>query len=88
MADKKLSMQVFFKIRDNGYRDIVASCADNADCPVCELLDACKAHYATYRYIHNELRAICVSALKDKNATNDMINLSEYLCKNCKNRVR
>ena len=88
MADKKSGIQVFFKFGDYGYNDLVATCADDGACPVFNLLDACKTHYTTYRYIANKLRAVSVAALKEKDATKSMINLSEYLCKKCKNRIR
>lgn len=88
MADKQHRMLVFFKIGDYGYKDVVAVCADNTSCPVFDLLDACKTYYATYRHVPNRLRAVSVATLKDKNATNSMITLTEYVCKNCKNRVR
>lgn len=88
MADKKSGIQVFFKFGDYGYNDLVATCGDDAACPIFSLLDACKTHYTTYRHIPGKLRAVSVAALKDKNATNSMINLSEYLCTKCKNRIR
>ncbi len=88
MADKKSGIQVFFKFGDYGYNDLVATCGDDAACPIFSLLDACKTHYTTYRHIPGKLRAVSVAALKDKDATNSMINLSEYLCTKCKNRIR
>lgn len=88
MTNNKSFMQIFFRFGDYGYKDLVAGCADNSACPLFNLLDACKTHYTTYRYIPNKLRAVSVAALKDKDSTQSMINLTEYLCKNCKNRVR
>lgn len=88
MADKKSGIQVFFKFGDYGYNDLVATCGDDAACPIFSLLDACKTHYTTYRHIPGKLRAVSVAALKYKDATNSMINLSEYLCTKCKNRIR
>ena len=88
MADKKSGIQVFFKFGDYGYNDLVATCGDDAACPIFSLLDVCKTHYTTYRHIPGKLRAVSVAALKDKDATNSMINLSEYLCTKCKNRIR
>ena len=88
MADKKSGIQVFFKFGDYGCNDLVATCGDDAACPIFGLLDACKTHYTTYRHIPGKLRAVSVAALKDKDATNSMINLSEYLCTKCKNRIR
>lgn len=91
MADKQHRMLVFFQFRDCLDDDVVAVCADDTSCPVFSLLDACKTHYNKYRHIPNRSRAVSVvsvATLKDKNATNSMITLTEYVCKNCKNRVR